>query len=76
MGSSLPTLSGRDVVRAFSQVGWQMVRQKGSHMILVKAGHMATLSVPDHREVAKGTLRSLIRASGLTVDQFGEAAAK
>jgi predicted RNA binding protein YcfA (HicA-like mRNA interferase family) len=76
MGSSLPTLSGREVVRAFSQVGWQMVRQKGSHMILVKAGHMATLSVPDHREVAKGTLRSLIRASGLTVEQFCEATAK
>jgi len=33
-------------------------------------GEMATLSVPDHREVAKGTLRSLIRAAGLTVDEF------
>jgi predicted RNA binding protein YcfA (HicA-like mRNA interferase family) len=66
----LPTLTGRDVVRAFSRGGWQMVRQRGSHMILVKEGHMATLSVPDHREVAKGTLRSLIRASGLTVEEF------
>jgi predicted RNA binding protein YcfA (HicA-like mRNA interferase family) len=47
-----------------------MVRQRGSHMILVKDGHMATLSVPDHREVAKGTLRSLIRASGFTVEEF------
>ena len=66
----LPTLSGRDVVKAFARAGWQMVRQRGSHMILVKNGHMATLSVPDHREVAKGTLRSLIRASGLTVEEF------
>jgi hypothetical protein len=33
---------------------------------------MATLSVPDHKEVAKGTLRSLIRASGLSVDEFIE----
>ena len=47
-----------------------MVRQRGSHMILVKDGNMATLSVPDHREVAKGTLRSLIRSSGLSVDEF------
>ncbi len=47
-----------------------MARQKGSHMILVKDGHWATLSVPDHREVAPGTLRSLIRASGLTIDEF------
>ena len=39
-------------------------------MILVKDGNMATLSVPDHREVAKGTLRSLIRSSGLSVDEF------
>jgi len=72
MGSSLPTVSGREVVRAFSKAGWEMVRQRGSHMILVKTGHMASLSVPDHREVAKGTLRSLIRSSGLTVEQFVE----
>ncbi len=50
--------------------GWQNVRQRGSHMILIKKGNMATLSVPDHREVAKGTLRSLIRSSGLTVEEF------
>ena len=67
---SLPVLSGREIVRAFSQEGWQMVRQKGSHMILVKSGHMATLSVPDHKEVARGTLRGLIRSGGLTVEQF------
>lgn len=68
--ASLPTLSGRDVVKAFVSDGWQMARQRGSHMILVKDGHMATLSIPDHREVAKGTLRSLIRSSGLTVEEF------
>jgi predicted RNA binding protein YcfA (HicA-like mRNA interferase family) len=67
---SLPTLSGREVVKIFANDGWQMVRQRGSHMILVKEGHMETLSVPDHREVAKGTLRSLIRSSGLTVEEF------
>jgi predicted RNA binding protein YcfA (HicA-like mRNA interferase family) len=67
---SLPTLSGREVVKVFAREGWQMMRQRGSHMILVKPGHMATLSVPDHREVAKGTLRSLIRASGLSVERF------
>jgi len=71
-----PTLSGRDVVKAFAKGGWQMARQRGSHMILVKDGHMATLSVPDHREVAKGTLRSLIRSSGLTVEEFAALAGK
>jgi predicted RNA binding protein YcfA (HicA-like mRNA interferase family) len=67
---SLPVLSGRDVVRALSHAGWQSARQRGSHIILIKQGSMVTLSVPDHREVAKGTLRSLIRSSGLTVEEF------
>lgn len=70
----IPTLSGRDVAKAFAKDGWEMVRQRGSHMILVKPGMMVTLSVPDHREVAKGTLRALVRASGLTVDDFIELA--
>jgi len=74
--ASLPILSGRDVVKAFGKDGWQMVRQRGSHMILVKSGHMATLSVPDHREVARGTLRSLIRSSGMTVEEFAALAGK
>jgi len=69
---TLPVLSGREVVRAFGRAGWEMARQRGSHMILVKNGHMATLSVPDHREVARGTLRGLIRASGLSVAEFLE----
>jgi len=76
MGSSLPMLSGREVVRTFTKDDWQMVRQRGSHMILVKEGNTATLSVPDHKEVAKGTLRSLIRSSGLTVDEFVKLAHK
>jgi predicted RNA binding protein YcfA (HicA-like mRNA interferase family) len=42
----LPSLGGREVVRAFARDGWEMVRQRGSHMILVKPGSMATLSVP------------------------------
>ncbi len=66
----LPTLSGREVVRVFVALGWEVARQKGSHVILVKDGHSATLSVPDHRVVAKGTLRALIRAADLTVSEF------
>jgi len=73
---ALPTLSGREVAKTFARDGWQMLRQRGSHMIPVKDGHMATLSVPDHKEVAKGTLRSLIRSSGLTAEEFSELAGK
>jgi predicted RNA binding protein YcfA (HicA-like mRNA interferase family) len=66
----LPLLSGREVVRAFERFDWQVARQRGSHIVLVKEGARATLSVPDHKEVARGTLRSLIRAAGLTVEEF------
>jgi predicted RNA binding protein YcfA (HicA-like mRNA interferase family) len=67
---ALPKLSGRAVVRAFKRDGWNVARQRGSHIVLVKDGSWATLSVPDHRVVAPGTLRSLIRAAGLTVEAF------
>ncbi|MEH2174459.1 type II toxin-antitoxin system HicA family toxin [Nostoc sp.] len=70
MASTLPVLSGREVVCVFESFGWEVARQSGSHIILVKEGELATLSVPEHREVAKGTLRSLIRTAGLTVNEF------
>lgn len=69
----VPLMSGREIVHVFGQLGWQIARQRGSHIILVKEGARATLSVPDHKEVARGTLRSLIRAAGLTIDEFLEA---
>ena len=67
---SIPVLSGREVAKAFEKDGWTLARQRGSHMVLIKSGEMATLSVPDHKEVARGTLRSLIRSSGMSVDAF------
>ena len=70
MPPSIPILKGRDVVRVFESLGWLVVRQNGSHIIMIKEGELATLSVPDHREVAKGTLRSLIRMAGLTIAEF------
>ena len=72
MAGQLPVLSGKQVRKAFENGGWEYVRQRGSHMIMVKEGSMATLSVPNHKTVARGTLRSLIRSSGLTVDEFLE----
>ena len=66
----LPRLSGKEVVEAFERLDWEVVRRRSSHIIMVKEGHMATLSIPDHKEVAQGTLRSLIRSSGMTIDEF------
>lgn len=66
----LPVISGAEAVKAFVIAGWRADRQRGSHVILLKEGHIASLSVPQHRELAPGTLRSLIRASGLSVEEF------
>jgi predicted RNA binding protein YcfA (HicA-like mRNA interferase family) len=53
-------------------LGWEIARQRGSHIILVKPGHPVTLSVPAHREVARGTLRSLLRRAGVTPEEVLE----
>jgi predicted RNA binding protein YcfA (HicA-like mRNA interferase family) len=66
----LPILSGREITKVFECLGWEVARQRGSHIILVKEGHIATLSVPDHREVARGTLRSLIARADIEVEEF------
>jgi predicted RNA binding protein YcfA (HicA-like mRNA interferase family) len=69
----VPVLAPSDVIKTFRLLGWQVVRQKGSHIIMTRPGHLATLSIPNHPEVARGTLRSLISKAGLTVEQFLEA---
>ena len=66
----LPVVSGREALRAFQNDGWQLLRRESSHMILGKPGLSAILSIPDHRELKRGTLRGLIRTAGLTVDEF------
>ena len=68
--ASLPSVSGERAVKAFQKAGWTKDRQRGSHLILIKRGHAASLSVPQHRELAPGTVRALVRAAGLSVEQF------
>lgn len=66
----VPVLRPREVVGAFRKLGWEVARQRGSHIILTKPGHPATLSVPDHPQIARGTLRALINRAGLTAEEF------
>jgi len=66
----LPVLSGKEIVRVFESLGWEVSRQRGSHIIMTKPGEIVTLSIPGHKEVARGTLRSLIRSANLTVEEF------
>lgn len=67
---SVPVLRPKQVVTAFQKLGWEVARQRGSHIILTKPGHIATLSVPNHPTVARGTLRSLVARAGITIEDF------
>jgi predicted RNA binding protein YcfA (HicA-like mRNA interferase family) len=69
--SVLPRISGREAVAAFRRLGYEVDRQRGSHIVLrhSEPPHRR-LTVPDHREIGKGTLRALIREAGITVEEF------
>ena len=74
MKKKLPRLSGKEVIKALSKLGFQPIRQKGSHVILLKefdGGKISTV-VPLHSEIDKGTLLEIIRQAGLNRDQFFE----
>jgi predicted RNA binding protein YcfA (HicA-like mRNA interferase family) len=68
--SKLPVCSGAAAVRAFKKAGWSQDRQKGSHVTMTKPDSPVVLTIPQHRELGPGLLRSLIRQSGLSVEQF------
>lgn len=69
--STLPRCSGRQAIAAFRRLGYEVDRQKGSHVILRHVNPpFRRLTVPNHRELAKGTLRVLIREAGITVEEF------
>lgn len=69
--SELPRISGREVIKALRRVGYEQDRQQGSHVVLRQASEPhRRVVVPDHKEVAKGTLRAIIKQVGLTLDEF------
>ena len=72
--SGLPIISGRQAVAALQRLGYESVRQKGSHIRMRHplGGARAPLTVPDHKELKPGTLRAIIRDAGLNVDEFRE----
>ena len=67
----LPVVSGIEVVKALAKAGYELDHQTGSNMILRrKEPPYLRITVPNHKEIAKGTLRAIIRESGLTVEEF------
>ena len=68
--SKLPRISGRECIAALEKAGFCFKRQEGSHVILRRDDPFAQLVVPDHKELDRGTLRAILRQSGLGVDEF------
>lgn len=68
--SRLPQISGQECVKALAKAGFYMKRQQSSHMILRRDEPFAQVVVPDHKTLDRGTLRAIIRQSGLGVDEF------
>ena len=70
--TKLPRLSGKEVVKALSKAGFEIIRQRGSHIIMKKQnseGKIATV-VPNHKEIDRGTLLEIIRQAKLTKESF------
>ncbi len=71
--SKLPAISGKELCKILRNVDYFIDHQTGSHIILRRRNPPhRRLTVPDHKEIAKGTLRAIIRQTGLTVDEFKE----
>ena len=70
--SQIPLISGADAVKAFERAGWIIVRQSGSHLHMAKTGSQLILTIPQHKELKKATLKNIIRSSGLLLSEFKE----
>ncbi|MBI4146841.1 type II toxin-antitoxin system HicA family toxin [Candidatus Woesearchaeota archaeon] len=67
----LPLISGQELIKLFGKVGYEVDHQTGSHMILRhKDAPHRRLTIPNHKELSKGTLRAIIRQAGLTREEF------
>jgi predicted RNA binding protein YcfA (HicA-like mRNA interferase family) len=45
----LPIISGKDAIKVFKKLGWEVSRQKGSHIIMTKDGSIYSLSIPNKK---------------------------
>ena len=69
----LPVLSGRDVIKALGKIGFKIVGRRGSHVRLKrKDGKTLIVIIPDHRELARGTLKSILKQANLSREEFLE----
>jgi len=67
----LPVVSGKQCIDALAKVGYQLIRQRGSHVRLVCAGR-SPVTVPLHRELDRGTLRGILRVADISPEDFAK----
>jgi len=65
---SLPIISGAEAIRTLQRLGFVVIRQRGSHIILRKGSQGCV--VPNHREIKAGTLAGLLKQAGISIDEF------
>jgi len=70
--NKLPKISGQECIKALQKAGFYKKRQHGSHVILRRDDPFSQLVVPEHTELDRGTLRAIIRQSGMSIDEFTE----
>lgn len=70
MSRQLPVVSGGELVSALHRLGWQSVRQRGSHVRLKHPEFDRALVVPLHHELKRGTLAAIIRDAGITREEL------
>ena len=69
--SGLPIISGKNLVKLLSLIGYYVDHQTGSHIILRNNEEpFRRLTIPNHKTISKGTLRSIIREAGLNLQEF------
>lgn len=69
MSPRLPQASGRQVERSLRRIDFLRVSQKGSHAKL-RNSEGRTVIVPMHRELAPGTLRSILEQANVTPEEL------
>jgi predicted RNA binding protein YcfA (HicA-like mRNA interferase family) len=69
--SKLPVISGKQLCKILSKIGYYIDHHTGSHLILRNENPPhRRMTIPNHKEIAKGTLRAIIREAGLTLEEF------
>lgn len=70
MSAGLPVVSGQRLVKALERAGWEVARQRGSHVRMKHPDRRISLTVPLHRELKRGTLSGILNDAGVDADEL------